>query len=106
VSDVVDRVVEALNAHDLDAFVACYAPEAIIENGYDEVIARGSDELHARYGLMFGESPDVCVEPLSRTEVGEFVVQEERVTGRGEPLRQVAVYLVEQEVIVRERLFF
>jgi hypothetical protein len=106
VSDVVDQVVEALNAHDLDAFVACYAPDAIIENGYGEVIAQGSDELHARYGLMFGESPDVRVEPLSRTEVGEFVVQEERVTGRGEPLRQVVVYLVEDDLIARERLLF
>jgi hypothetical protein len=106
VSDVVDRVVAALNAHDLDAFVACYAPAAMIENGYDEVIARGRKELHARYGLMFGESPDVRVEALSRTEVGEFVVQEERVTGRGEPLRQVAVYLVKHGAIVQERLLF
>jgi ketosteroid isomerase-like protein len=26
--DVVDRVLVALNAHDLDAFVACYADDA------------------------------------------------------------------------------
>jgi hypothetical protein len=105
-SDVVDRVVEALNAHNLDAFVACYAPDATIENGHDEVVARGSDELRARYGPMFKESPDTRVEPLSRTEVGEFVVQEERVTGRGKPQHHVAVYFVQNGVIARERLLF
>ena len=105
-SDAVDRVLETLNAHDLDAFVACYAPEATIENGHDKVVARGHDELRARDGPMVDESPDVRVEALSRTVVGEFVVQEERVTGRGEPQRHVAVYLVQDGLIVRERLLF
>jgi hypothetical protein len=106
VSDAVDRVIEALNAHDLDAFVACYARDATIENGHDKVVVRGHDELRVRYGPMFEESPDVRVESLSRTDVGEFVVQEERVTGRGEPQRHVAVYLVQNGVIARERLLF
>lgn len=105
-SDVVDRVIEALNAHDLEAFVACYAPDATIENGHDEVVARGHDELRARYGPMFEGSPDVRVDALSRTDVGEFVVQEERVTGRGEPQQHVAVYLVQNDAIARERLLF
>jgi hypothetical protein len=103
-SDVVERVLVALNAHDLDAFVACYADGATIENGYDEVFARGHDELRARYGPMFEQLPDVRIESLSRTEVGTFVVQEEVVTGRGDPQRHVAVYLVEDDRIVRERL--
>lgn len=105
-SDVIDRLLAALNAHDVDAFVACYAEDATIENGHDKVVARGHDELRGRYGPMFEESPDVRVESLSRTEVGPFVVQEERVTGRGEPQRHVAVYLVEDGVIARERLLF
>jgi hypothetical protein len=105
-SDVIDRLLVALNAHDLDAFVACYAPDATIENGHDKVVARGHDELRARYGPMFEESPDVRVAPVSRTDVGEFVVQEEHVTGRGEPQRHVAVYQVRNGLIVRERLLF
>jgi hypothetical protein len=103
-SDVVERVLVALNAHDLDAFVACYADDATIENGYDEVFARGHDDLRARYGPMFEQLPDVRIESLSRTDVGAFVVQEEVVTGRGDPQRHVAVYLVEDDRIVRERL--
>ena len=41
----VERVLAALNAHDLDAFVACYAPDATIEDGEDTVAARGHDAL-------------------------------------------------------------
>jgi hypothetical protein len=101
---VVDRMLEALNGHDLEAFAACYAPHATIEDGYDRVVARGHAGLRARYGPMFDSLRDLQVQAVSRTQVGEFVVQEERVTGRGEPERHVAVYLVRDDVIVRERL--
>lgn len=102
--NVVDRVLEALNAHDLEAFVACYAPTATIEDGYDRLAARGHEELRERYAPMFESLPDLRVESVSRVEVGEFVVQEERVVGRGEPEHHVAVYLVRDDLIVRERL--
>jgi hypothetical protein len=104
VSDVVDRVLVALNEHDLDAFVACYAGDATIENGHDDVLVRGQDELRSRYGSMFEQLPDIRVEALARTDVGAFVVQEEVVTGRGEPERHVAVYFVRDGLIARERL--
>jgi hypothetical protein len=104
VTDVVDRVLAALNARDLDAFVACYAIDATIENGHDEVGARGHDELRARYGPMFERFPDLRIESGWRTTVGEFVVEEETVTGRGEAQRHVAVYLVRDGLIARERL--
>jgi hypothetical protein len=104
-SDVIDRVLVALNAQDLEAFVACYADDATIEDGYDRVAARGHDELRARFGPQFTDYPELRVESLSRTIVGEFVVQEEEVTGRGDHRRHVAVYLVENGLIKRERLF-
>ena len=100
----VERVLAALNAHDLDAFVACYAPDATIEDGEDTVAARGHDALRARYGPLFERFQEVRVEALSRTDVGMYVVQEERVTGRGEPERHVAVYTIRAGLIVRERL--
>jgi hypothetical protein len=101
---VVDRLLDALNAHDLDAFVACYSPDATIEDGYDRVVARGHEGLRARYGPLFESLPDLRAVAGPRTEVGEFAVQEEHVTGRGGPERHVAVYLVRDDTIVRERL--
>jgi hypothetical protein len=104
VSDVVDRVIAAVNARDLESFVACYAEDATIEDGYDRVGVRGRDELRERYGSIFERFPALQVEPGWRTIVGEFVIQEETVAGRGDHTRHVAVYLVRDGVIARERL--
>lgn len=101
---IVDDVLDALNAHDLERFVACYAPDATIEDGYDRVGARGHAELRERYAEMFAQHPELHVRALARIEEGEFVVQHEQVTGRGEPRRHVAVYLVRGGMIARERL--
>ena len=53
---------------------------------------------------MFERYPGLRVEPGWKTAVGEFVVQEETVTGRGGHERQVAIYLVVDGVIARERI--
>ena len=104
-TDVVDRVLAALNAKDVDAFVACYAEDATIEDGYDRVAARGRDGLRERYGSLFERYPEVHVEAVRRTDAGDFVVQEETVTGRDGDEHHVAVYLVVDGLIARERLF-
>ncbi len=54
---------------------------------------------------MFETYPAMHVEPLGRWEVGSFVVQEERVTGRATGSdRHIALYQLDNELIVRERL--
>jgi hypothetical protein len=101
---IVDRLLAALEERDIDAFVACYAEDATIEDGYDRVAARGHAELRALYSAMFERYPEIRVEAGWRTEAGGFVVQEETVTGRGGHERHVAVYLVRDGKIARERL--
>lgn len=104
-STVIDRVLAALNARDLEAFVAYYDPEATIEDGHDRVLAQGHLEIRDRYGPMFDNYPTLHVEQLGRWTVGSFVVQEERVTGRTtESEHHIAVYQLDNELIVRERL--
>ena len=105
VSIVIDRVLAALNARDLEAFVACYNREATIEDGDDRVLAHGHLEIRNRYAPMFESYPTLHVEPLGRWMVGSFVVQEERVTGRTTGSEHhIAVYQLDNELIVRERL--
>ena len=104
-STVIDRVVAALNARDIEALVACYDPKATIEDGYDRVLALGHLEIRNRYGPMCETYPALHVEPLGQWIVGSFVVQNERVTGRTpEPEHHIAVYQLANELIVRERL--
>ena len=101
---VVERLYAALNAHDVEGFVACYAEDATIEDGHDTVLARGHEGLRARYSGILDQHPGAHWEPLTRIEAGPFVVQHEEVTGRGESRRQVCVYLVAGDLIVRERV--
>ena len=76
-STVIDHVLAALNARDLEALVACYDLEATIEDGGDRVLAHGHLEIRNRYGPMIERYPAMHVEPLGRWTVGSFVVQEE-----------------------------
>jgi hypothetical protein len=103
-SNVVDRVVAAMNERDLEAFIACYAPDATIGDGYDRIRASGHSEFRALYGAMFERYPNLHVEAGWKTTVGDFVVQEETVSGRGAHERHVAMYLVVDSVIARERI--
>jgi hypothetical protein len=102
VGDVVDRVVEALNTHDVDAFVACYAEDATIEDGRDTVLACGHDGVRERLDRILEEHPSARWEVLSRIESGPFVVQHEELGGRGDATRHVCVFLVEGDRIARE----
>ena len=90
---VIDCVLAALNAGDLEALVACYDPMATIEDGNDGVLARGHLEIRKRYGPMCELYPELRVEPLGRWEVGSFVVQEERVTGRARSRNSTLLFI-------------
>lgn len=104
-ADPVDRVIDALNARDLDAFVACYAADATIE-GNEVILARGTAEIRARYEPMLAAASAVRIEPLGRFAAGAYVCQQERVTGRDPgPTTHLALYEIRDGLIARERLF-
>ena len=79
--DVVDQQIAAYNRRDIDGFVACYAEDAKVAQSDGSLLASGHDEIRARYGKLFEQSPDLRAEISSRIEVGSVVVDEERVTG-------------------------
>ena len=104
-NNVIDRLLAALNAHDVEAFISCYSPDATIEDGHDRILAKGHSEFRERYSPMFETYPSLHVEPLNRWTVGSFVTQDERVTGGGPGSdRHIAIYQIENDLVVRERL--
>ena len=70
-SDVIDRQLAAYNERDLDAFVACYTPDATIVQPDGSVLATGHDEIRERYGELFSGSPNLRAEIAKRIEVGQ-----------------------------------
>lgn len=70
----------AYNARNVDAFVACYAQEVVVEGADGRVQTRGRDEMRKRYGELFEGSPTLHAEISARIRVGSYVVDEEHVT--------------------------
>ena len=104
--DAVETQVQAYNAHELDAFVACYAEEVVVEDGDGNELVRGRSGMRERYGRLFRESPAVQAEILTRIRLGRYVVDEERVTGRAEgDLHAVVIYRLDDEGLIDHVLF-
>ena len=98
------RQLDAYNAHDADAFAACYAPDVRVERlPGGEVVAEGREALRALYADLFRREPARRADLLARVACGRFVVDHERVaSGPGaEPKFAVAIYEVEGGLIRR-----
>jgi hypothetical protein len=103
-TDPVDAHVHAYNDRDLDRFVACFSPDCVIEDARGTLVARGHADLRARFGPIFQQNPELHCQILHRTHVGEYVVDEEHITGRyGGEQHSVVVSHVSGGVIDHQR---
>lgn len=100
------RQLDAYNGHDLEAFVACYAPGVEVRTfpGEGPPDFAGHEAIRARYGPMF-EQGTIHAELLNRITIGDTAIDHERVTGlarQGEEERvvfAVAIYEVKDDLI-------
>lgn len=105
--ELVQRQLEAYNAHDLAAFVATY-DEAVelFRVPFDRPEVVGKAALAERYATRVFNVPGHRAELLSRMVLGNKVVDHERVFGLSEiPREAVAVYEIEHELIRRVWFF-
>jgi hypothetical protein len=101
VEDAVERQVKAYNAHDLDAFIACYADGVVVEDADGVVVMDGRHEMRHHYGKVFAQLPDVHAEIVQRIRVGSYVVDEERVSGRPDGrLQAIAIYRLDGDGLI------
>ncbi len=84
---VVEAQLDAYNAKDIEALLKTYAPDAEQYTLHGALLAKGREELRARFLSRFAE-PDLHAKLLSRVVVGNVVVDFECITrnfpeGRG-----------------------
>lgn len=105
---VVQRQVDAYNAHDLDAFVATYSDDVVIYRVPSTTPAlAGKDKLIAFYRDTRFNRPQLHVEILSRTVIGNKVIDHERISGlRDAPFEAVASYVVQEGLIRSAWLYY
>lgn len=75
---VVARQLDAYNAKDLDAFIACWGPDATFVAWPGRVLAEGTRAIRERHQLRFQE-PSLNARLQSRLALGEMVVDHELV---------------------------
>jgi hypothetical protein len=92
-NDPVEDQLTAYNAHDTDAFMANYTDDCIVEDGAGNRLLTGAVEMRPRYEALFAASPNLHADVVRRTHIGEYVIDEEIITGRNPALRHaVAIY--------------
>lgn len=103
-TDPVQAQLVAYNARDLERFIACYTPDVVIEDGAGKLLMQGHDAMRASYGPMFARYPELHCRLASRIRIGEYVVDEERITGRKpEGEHAVAIYRLAGDKIAHVR---
>jgi len=69
--DVFQRLVTAQNAHDIDAFVSCFAPDYSSEQpAHPDRAFTGSDQVRKNWTAMFAAVPDFRAELLDSATAG------------------------------------
>jgi hypothetical protein len=109
--DPVVNQLEAYNARDIERFIACYDPEVRIEDGEGNLLMPGHDSMRAQYSSLFIASPNLQAHLLNRIVVGDYVIDEEDVSGRiaegyPEKVRAVAIYRIVGDKIVHVRFLW
>jgi putative hydrolase of HD superfamily len=96
------RQLDAYNAKDIDAIMACFASDCRLYEFPDRLLCEGAVAIRERHIARFRE-PDLHAKLLHRCVVGNIVVDQERVLrtlpqGRAE-VDVVAIYEIEGGVI-------
>ncbi len=99
--ELIQQQVNAYNARDIKAFLATYSPEVQIYNHPDSLLFTGLDQMETVYSRLFENNPKLHVEIINRIVSGDFIIDQERVTGfpNDRVINAVAIYEVKDVLI-------
>ena len=100
-AEVVMAYVDAANNHDLDAFLALYAPDIRKYQFPATFAASGRDHFKAVYTKSFAQKTEIRVTVVSMLTLGDKVVSRDHVTGLpgGKSADELTVYQVADGLI-------
>jgi ketosteroid isomerase-like protein len=112
VSVVTNRLLAAMNEHDLDAFVACFASDYRSEQpAHPDRAFRGSEQVRKNWTSVFGGVPDFRAELLACAtadddlEIGEWRWQGTYTDGSPFAMAGIIVLGIEKDRIAWARLY-
>ena len=104
----VEAQLQAYNNRDIEAYLACFSSDCVVENATGEVMMAGRDQMKAAYSKIFADCPSLHATIVNRAivsgKMGDYVLDEERVVGRQGPdsdavTHAVAIYRIENQLI-------
>lgn len=110
-SEVIDRLAAAINAHDLEAAAALFHKDYRSEQPAHPARAFvGRAQMHANWAAMFAGVPDFHAEVVRSAEAGittwsEWIWTGNRADGQPFGLRGVTLFDVEDNLITAGRLY-
>ena len=110
-TDVVDAQIEAYRARDVERFLAHYADDVSVVLFDGTPMFADKRMMREQYGKLFADSPDLRVTIANRMTAGEFVIDEERLSGihfgdMATEITALSVYRVVEGKISRLMLLF
>ena len=105
---IVQRQLDAYNAHDLDRFAECFSDDVcLFRMPSDTPGTVGKTAMRAFYAEHRFSIPGLRAELLNRIVLGDTVADHERIHGLGEqPSEVMAVYRIIDGVIASVRFFY
>ncbi len=102
-AEIVQRQLDAYNAHDLDVMLGCYAHDCVIAGLNGPVTETSREALRGRYAKTFADFPEDRARLVNRIAVGNTVIDHEDVSrGPGKDRFEViAIYTVKDGLIAR-----
>lgn len=93
---------DAYNARDIDAFVACYTQDVqVFDLKSNALLSQGAEQLRLDYQALFERFPDLHAALTHRSVVGNMAFDHEHVTGRGpDVVEAMAVYEVNAQGLI------
>jgi hypothetical protein len=103
---IAERMNAALNAHDIDAFVACFAPDYdSVQPAHPDRAFVGAEQVRKNWTEVFAGVPDFRAELIRATTDGDVEWCEWEWTGTGLHMVGVTVIGVRDDRVAWMRLF-
>jgi hypothetical protein len=93
VSDTFSKA-DAYNRHDLEAFLKTYSPEIKLYEFPDKELSSGLEPMRETYGKLFKKNPDLKAKIVGRIVQGDYVIDQEELSGIPSPFTAAAIYRV------------
>ncbi len=96
---VLEKAISLLDSKDLDGFLALLSPDCVIMKDDGEVLAKGTEQLHAFYTPIFNEQAQLKIELADQFTTGSVIAVREvnhdmNVNGEIKDVDSVWVYKV------------